>query len=125
MLKRRVLGVAAWTGREGGSSSPALVEGRTTSLDVGRRPSSDTAMRPASGLSPASSTRASLSPRLKKLAGSRVLRRLRFWSLRPGRSALKGITAHRLAAHLRGVDVAAQHIAQRDVVWATWVGRVP
>jgi hypothetical protein len=89
-LKRRVPGVCCWMGGEGGAPSvSAASEGLATSLDVGRRPSSETAMR--CGAKCSEDLFAFLSPRRKRLAGSSVLRRCRSRSLGFGLSDLKGI----------------------------------
>lgn len=96
-LKRLVLGVCSCTGGEGGESSSSSswpVEGRAVSVDVGRKPSSEAAMRLVSRFSCDLSKRVSLSARRwKKPAGSRVLRRLRSRSLRPGRRERRGMAA--------------------------------
>ena len=89
-LKRRVLGVCSWTGVDGGLSRVSLLSASFTSFEGEQSPSSEVAR----GSRPSRSTDLlflSLSARLKKLAGSRVLRRFRSRSLRPGRRALRGI----------------------------------
>lgn len=90
-LKRRVMGVCSCTGGEGGRFSSFADHGaRGTSLETGRAPSSDAETRSAARYS-ADLFRRDFSPRLKRPAGSRVLRRLRSLSLRLGRRGRKGI----------------------------------
>jgi hypothetical protein len=97
-LKRRVRGVRSCTGGEAGRSlvSSAAHEMRGTSLDAARRRSSSAA---AWSSGSCSALLFVLVPRLKRPAGSKVLRRRRSFSLFPGRSRV-GI-ALALAAHLR------------------------
>lgn len=127
-LNLRVLGVDSWMGGDGGSSSGTFSEALATPLDAGRPPSSDTAMRPAPGFSPDVSSRVSLSPRLKKLAGSRVLLRLRSRSLRPGRRALRGIFSLASSSSTRTGNHSAVHGTasgggRGEVVPGPWTGR--
>lgn len=101
-LKRRVFGVDGWMGGDGGASLVlAEPEGRAMSVEVGRRPSSETATRSGARCSTDLFTLELLSPRRKRLAGSRVLRRWRSRSLRFGRRALKGIAGAKSAIHVR------------------------
>lgn len=115
-----MFGVLSWIGGEGGASSWADHEGLPTSLEGGRVPSSDTAMRSAVRYSVDLFNR-DLSPRLKSPAGSRVLRRWRSRSLRFGRRPLKGIAGAGLASHLRrhGLHSAEHGTVGWEMGW-TW-----
>lgn len=90
MLKRRVMELCSWTGGEMGRwTSPSGSEGR--GWRAGRMPSLDLMPRSEEGRFSAEWVREAGSPRLRREAGSRVLRRLRSFSLLPGRRPRSGM----------------------------------
>ena len=119
-LNRRVKGVLCCTGGEAGRSPPSWADHdrRGTSLETARRLRSAAAAS-SSGSCSADLFRRALSPRLKRPAGSRVLRRRRSFSLRPGRSRV-GIALAGLAAHLRRSRGEASSSAAHGTVVGGW-----